>query len=162
MKISIVDWAVGSGDRRVEAFLKRPSVDPEAEKAARGILDRLVGGPGLRRGRRDPEHVYPGEVVDFWRVEEVREPRLLRLRAEMMLPGKAWLQFEAIPEGDGTRLVQTAYFVPTGFSGWAYWYGIYPLHSLIFSDLVEAVSRDAADLARDEAKSGVTAGPRAA
>jgi uncharacterized protein YbjT (DUF2867 family) len=130
--------------------------------AARGILDRLVGGPGLRRGRRDPEHVYPGEAVDFWRVEEVRESRLLRLRAEMMLPGKAWLQFEAIPEGDGTRLVQTAYFAPTGFSGWAYWYGIYPLHSLIFSDLVDAVARDAADLAQDDARSELRAGPRAA
>lgn len=130
--------------------------------AARGILDRLVGGPGLRRGRRDPEHVYPGEAVDFWRVEEVREPRLLRLRAEMMLPGKAWLQFEALPEGDGTRLVQTAYFAPTGFSGWVYWYGTYPLHSLIFSDLVEAVARDAADLARDEVESAAEAGPRVA
>jgi hypothetical protein len=72
------------------------------------------------------------------------------------------LQFEAIPEGDGTRLVQTAYFAPTGFSGWVYWYGIYPLHSLIFSDLVEAVARDAADLARAEANSVVTTGPRAA
>ena len=64
---------------------------------ARGILDQLVGGPGLRRGRRDPEHVYPGEAIDFWRVEEVRKPSLLRLRAEMKVPGKAWLQFEAVP-----------------------------------------------------------------
>lgn len=115
---------------------------------ARGLLDRLVGGPGLRRGRRDPEHLYPGEAVDFWRVEEVRAPALLRLRAEMKVPGKAWLQFEAIPEGGGTRLVQTAYFAPTGFAGWAYWYGIYPFHARIFSDLVKAVARDAEAMAR--------------
>jgi hypothetical protein len=72
------------------------------------------------------------------------------------------LQFEAIPEGDGTRLVQTAYFAPTGFSGWVYWYGLYPLHSLIFSDLVEAVANDSAQLSRDEAKFDGAAGPRAA
>jgi len=114
----------------------------------RGILDQLVGGPGLRRGRRHPHEVYPGEAIDFWRVEEVRPPSLLRLRAEMKVPGKAWLQFEALPEGEGTRLVQTAYFAPTGFLGWAYWYGIYPLHALIFNDLVDAVARDASELAK--------------
>ena len=110
---------------------------------ARGLLDRLVGGPGLRRGRRDPHDVYPGEAVDFWRVEEVRPPHLLRLRAEMKVPGKAWLQFEAKAEDGGTRLVQTAFFAPTGFWGWAYWYGIYPFHTLIFSDMVRAVARAA-------------------
>lgn len=115
--------------------------------ALRGLLDKLVGGPGLRRGRRDPEQLFPGEALDFWRVEEVRPPDLLRLRAEMKVPGRAWLQFEAIPEGDGTLLVQTAYFAPRGFLGWAYWYGIYPVHSLIFSALVEAVARDAERLA---------------
>jgi hypothetical protein len=92
--------------------------------------------------------------VDFWRVEEVRAPELLRLRAEMKVPGQAWLQFEAIPEGDGTRLVQTAYFAPTGFAGWAYWYGIYPFHARIFSDLVDAVARDAVALARAEGAPG--------
>lgn len=122
----------------------------------RGLLDKLVGGPGLRRGRRDPEHLYPGEAVDFWRVEEVRSPSLLRLRAEMKVPGKAWLQFEAIPEGKGTRLVQTAYFAPTGFAGWAYWYGIYPFHARIFSDLVEAVARDAEALSLAEGEGGAS------
>lgn len=121
---------------------------------ARGFLDKLVGGPGLRRGRRDPEQLYPGEAVDFWRVEEVRAPELLRLRAEMKVPGQAWLQFEAIPEGEGTRLVQTAYFAPTGFAGWAYWYGIYPFHARIFSDLVDAVARDAVELAKAEGARG--------
>jgi len=110
---------------------------------ARGVIDQFVGGPGLRRGRRDPDILYPGEALDFWRVEEYRPTSLLRLRAEMRVPGRAWLQFEAMPEGDGTRLVQTAFFAPTGFLGWLYWYGIYPLHSRIFSDLVTAIARDA-------------------
>ena len=87
--------------------------------------------------------LYPGEALDFWRVEEYRPPSLLRLRAEMKVPGTAWLQFEAIPEGGGTRLVQTAFFAPTGFLGWLYWYGIYPVHGMIFSDLVDAVAKDA-------------------
>jgi hypothetical protein len=113
----------------------------------RGALDQLVGGPGLRRGRRDPDVLYPGESLDFWRVEEYRPPSLLRLRAEMKVPGRAWLQFEAIPDGDRTRLVQTAFFAPTGFSGWLYWYGIYPLHAVIFSDLVDALADDARALA---------------
>lgn len=81
--------------------------------------------------------------MDFWRVEEYQPSSLLRLRAEMKVPGRAWLQFEAIPERRGTRLVQTAFFAPTGFLGWLYWYGIYPLHSRIFSDLVNAIARDA-------------------
>jgi uncharacterized protein YbjT (DUF2867 family) len=115
----------------------------------RGAVDQLLGGPGLRRGRRHPEVLYPGEALDFWRVEEYRPPSVLRLRAEMKVPGTAWLQFEAIPEGDGTRLVQTAFFAPTGFLGWLYWYGIYPVHSMIFSDLVEAVARDASSAADD-------------
>jgi uncharacterized protein YbjT (DUF2867 family) len=110
---------------------------------ARGLLDQLVGGPGLRRGRRHPTDLYPGEAVDFWRVEEWRPPTLLRLRAEMKVPGRAWLQFEAVPEDGKTKLVQTAYFAPTGFFGWLYWYGIYPMHAMIFSDMVDAVARDA-------------------
>lgn len=115
----------------------------------RGALDQLVGGPGLRRGRRHPEVLYPGEALDFWRVEEYRPPSILRLRAEMKVPGRAWLQFEAIPEGDRTRLVQTAFFVPTGFFGWLYWYGIYPLHAKIFSDLVDAIAADAVVMSHD-------------
>jgi uncharacterized protein YbjT (DUF2867 family) len=112
----------------------------------RGAMDQLVGGPGLRRGRRDPEVLYPGEALDFWRVEEYRPSSLLRLRAEMKVPGRAWLQFEAIPEGDQTRLVQTAFFAPTGFLGMMYWYGIYPLHARIFSDMVDAIAKDARDI----------------
>lgn len=109
----------------------------------RGAIDQLLGGPGLRRGRRHPEVLCRGEALDFWRVEEYRPPSLMRLRAEMKVPGTAWLQFEAIPEGSRTRLVQTAFFAPTGFLGWLYWYGIYPIHAKIFSDLVDAVAADA-------------------
>jgi uncharacterized protein YbjT (DUF2867 family) len=109
----------------------------------RGLMDQLVGGPGLRRGRRHPTELLSGEVVDFWRVEEVDRPRLLRLRAEMKVPGEAWLQFETRPEGNRTRLIQAALFAPTGFFGWLYWYGVYPFHALIFDGLVEALAKRA-------------------
>jgi len=109
----------------------------------RGAIDRLFGGPGLRRGRRDPIELLPGEALDFWRVEVVEPPRLLRLRAEMKVPGRAWLQWETVPEGSGTRLVQTALFAPTGLWGTLYWYSLYPVHKVIFSDLIDAVVRDA-------------------
>lgn len=113
---------------------------------ARGLLDQLVGGPGLRRGRRHPLDALPGEAIDFWRVERIERPNLLRLRAEMKVPGRAWLQWEAVPEEDGTtRLVQTALFAPTGFLGWLYWYSIYPVHGKIFSDMVDAVAQRAID-----------------
>lgn len=109
----------------------------------RGFIDKLAGGPGLRRGRRDPIELSPGEALDFWRVEEIEAPRILRLRAEMKVPGRAWLQWETSPESGGTRLIQAALFEPTGFLGWLYWYGIYPLHALIFNDLIGAVAEDA-------------------
>ena len=111
--------------------------------ALRGLLDRLVGGPGLRRGRRDPHELLPGDALDFWRVEAVDAPRLLRLRAEMKVPGKAWLQWEAVPEDGGSRLVQTALFAPRGLPGILYWKLLYPVHKLIFSDLAKAVVRAA-------------------
>lgn len=116
----------------------------------RGFLDQLAGGPGLRRGRRHPTELLPGEALDFWRVEEVDPPRLLRLRAEMKVPGRAWLQWETREEEEGTRLIQAALFAPTGFLGWLYWYGSYPAHALIFDDLVDAI----ADLAREEGGRG--------
>jgi uncharacterized protein YbjT (DUF2867 family) len=109
----------------------------------RGLLDRLVGGPGLRRGRRHPRELFPGEALDFWRVETVEPPRLLRLRAEMKVPGRAWLQWESRPEGAGTRLQQTAFFAPVGLAGTLYWYLLYPLHKRIFSDMIRAVGREA-------------------
>jgi hypothetical protein len=110
----------------------------------RGMLDRLVGGVGFRRGRRHPDKVRAGDVLDFWRVEAVEQQRLLRLRAEMKVPGAAWLQFEARPQSEAeTLLVQTAFFAPKGLWGLLYWYGLYPLHSLIFSGLIRNLARSA-------------------
>lgn len=117
----------------------------------RGAIDQLLGGPGLRRGRRDPEILCTGEALDFWRVEEYRPHEVLRLRAEMRVPGHAWLQFEAVREGERTRLVQTAFFAPFGFLGWLYWYGVYPLHAKIFSAMLDAVARDAMGFAAEAA-----------
>jgi uncharacterized protein YbjT (DUF2867 family) len=102
----------------------------------RGLLDRAVGGVGLRRGRRDPDDLRGGDTVDFWRVEAAEPPALLRLRAEMKLPGRAWLQFEARPAAEGTQLVQTAFFEPRGLAGLVYWWSLYPVHQLIFSSLI--------------------------
>ena len=108
----------------------------------RGMFDRIIGGPGLRRGRRDPVELLPGESVDFWRVETVLDGRLLRLRAEMKVPGRAWLQWEAVPAEGGCKLVQTAAFAPRGPWGALYWYALYPLHKLIFSDMIDALARE--------------------
>ncbi len=109
----------------------------------RGWLDKLVGGPGLRRGRRDPDELLPGETVDFWRVEAVSYFTLLRLRAEMKVPGRAWMQWEVRPEDGGTRLIQTALFAPRGLGGILYWHSLYPIHRFIFSDMVKAIAREA-------------------
>ncbi len=112
----------------------------------RGFLDRLVGGVGVRRGRRRPEDLAPGDTVDFWRVEEIRPPHLLRLQAEMKLPGRAWLQFEVeAADGDrgGSRIVQTAMFDPVGLAGLLYWYALYPIHALVFRGMLRGIARRA-------------------
>jgi uncharacterized protein YbjT (DUF2867 family) len=110
----------------------------------RGALDRLVGGVGFRRGRRHPNDLRVGDAVDFWRVEAVEPGHLVRLRAEMKLPGRAWLQFEAEPLGASrTRLVQTALFAPKGLFGLLYWYLLYPIHGFIFSRLIRGVAEGA-------------------
>lgn len=108
----------------------------------RGVADRMIGGVGLRRGRRDPDKLRVGDALDFWRVEAVESGRLLRLRAEMKVPGKAWLQFRATPhEGGGTLLEQTAFFAPKGLAGMLYWYALYPIHRIIFSGLIEKLGQ---------------------
>jgi len=113
----------------------------------RGLIDWLVGGVGMRRGRRDPEELRVGDAVDFWRVEAEEPGQLLRLRAEMKLPGQAWLQFQVRRQPDGqTLLIQTAYFAPKGLFGLLYWYGLYPIHQLIFSGLIKKVALRAAAL----------------
>jgi uncharacterized protein YbjT (DUF2867 family) len=110
----------------------------------RGALDRLIGGVGMRRGRRHPDDLREGDALDFWRVETVEPDRLLRLRAEMKVPGEAWLQFEARPTESGqTDLIQTAYFASRGLFGQVYWYGLYPIHGLIFGRMVRNIGRQA-------------------
>lgn len=110
----------------------------------RGMVDRLCGGVGMRRGRRDPEDLRVGDTLDFWRVETVAPERLIRLRAEMRVPGRAWLEFEARAEPEGkTLLLQTAFFEPKGLLGFLYWYALYPIHSLIFSGLIRGIAHKA-------------------
>ena len=106
----------------------------------RGLLDVLVGGPGLRRGRRHPVSVQVGDTVDFWRVEAFEQDRLLRLSAEMKVPGRAWLQFEVERDGrGGSRLTQTAIFDPSGLFGLVYWYALWPLHGYIFGGMLRGL-----------------------
>ncbi|MBI2409129.1 MAG: SDR family oxidoreductase [Gemmatimonadetes bacterium] len=105
----------------------------------RGVLDRLVGGTGMRRGRRHPRDLRIGEPVDFWRVEALEEAHLLRLRAEMKLPGSAWLQFEVLPDKQGCRVEQTAFFDPDGLLGYLYWYAVLPFHRFIFPGMIDAL-----------------------
>lgn len=155
------DWAGGTAfENRKEIALAAP---PEAVFRAvcrigggngwyaadllwriRGFLDRLVGGPGLRRGRRDPETVGYGDALDFWRVTGIEPHRRLELRAEMKLPGEALLCFEIEPGGGGrSRLVQTARFLPRGLLGLAYWYAVLPLHGIVFRGMLDGIRREA-------------------
>lgn len=110
----------------------------------RGFLDLLVGGVGLRRGRRDPASAVPGDALDFWRVEVFDPPRRLRLLAEMKMPGRGWLDLEVEPTRGGSRIRQTASFDPAGLAGRAYWYGLYPLHELVFRGMLRGIAQAAA------------------
>jgi len=105
----------------------------------RGLVDVVVGGPGLRRGRRDPNRLRVGDTVDFWRVEAFEPDALLRLGAEMKVPGRAWLQFEVSPlsEGRRARITQTAIFEPYGLFGLLYWYALWPFHGYIFGGMLK-------------------------
>ena len=107
----------------------------------RGALDRVVGGPGLRRGRRAAVDLRSGDALDFWRVEAYEPNRLLRLRAEMKLPGRAWLQFEAESENGDSVLTQTAVFDPHGLAGLLYWYLLLPLHAVVFRGMLRNAGR---------------------
>jgi hypothetical protein len=109
----------------------------------RGFFDLLIGGVGLRRGRRDPRTLSQGDVVDFWRVETIEPNRLLRLRAEMRLPGRAWLEFEVSGDARGSLIRQTAIFDPLGIFGLIYWYALYPVHRLIFARMLKAIAHAA-------------------
>jgi uncharacterized protein YbjT (DUF2867 family) len=107
----------------------------------RGLLDRMLGGAGMRRGRSGAESLREGDTLDFWRIETVEPNRRLRLVAEMKLPGRAWLEFEVEPDGEGSIIRQTAVFDPRGLLGRAYWYGVYPLHQLVFAGMLRGIAR---------------------
>jgi uncharacterized protein YbjT (DUF2867 family) len=112
----------------------------------RGVMDRLIGGPGLRRGRRDPQRLAYGEALDFWRVSGLTLERRLELRAEMRLPGVATLTFETEPDPqhpERSQLTQTARFKPHGLLGLAYWYAVVPLHGIVFNTMLNGIRRAA-------------------
>jgi hypothetical protein len=109
----------------------------------RGVLDRMLGGVGLRRGRRDPEHLRLGDSVDFWRVDELAKGSMLRLYAEMILPGKAWLEFQVYEEDGKTVLRQEAQFEPRGLGGQLYWYAVLPFHIFVFPTMIRNIIKSA-------------------
>jgi len=106
----------------------------------RGAFDLLFGGAGMRRGRRDPSRMRRGDAVDFWRVDEFEPGRMVRLRAEMKVPGRAWLQFEVTGEGTDSVIRQTAVFEPHGLAGLLYWYALYPVHWLVFNGMLRGIA----------------------
>jgi len=112
--------------------------------AARGLLDKLVGGVGLRRGRRDPNKLVTGDALDFWRVEKIERGTFLRLRAEMKLPGLAWLEFTVTPVSeDHSTLSQRAIFFPQGLGGRLYWFAVTPLHGIVFAGMARSMGKAA-------------------
>lgn len=115
----------------------------------RGAMDRMIGGAGMRRGRRHPRELRVGDPLDWWRVEALEAPHLLRLRAEMKLPGRAWLQFEVLPDARGARVEQTAFFEPWGMLGYLYWWAILPFHRFVFPGLINAL-KERAELAEED------------
>ncbi len=112
----------------------------------RGWLDVLVGGAGLSRGRRNPDHLRIGDILDFWRVEAIDPNHYLRLRAEMKLPGRAWLEFTVEPSSHGSVIRQTAIFDPIGLFGLVYWYFLYPVHQLVFKGMLKGIAQAAESL----------------
>jgi hypothetical protein len=125
----------------------------------RGWLDRLVGGPGLRRGRRTSERLAYGDALDFWRVTGIDAGRRLELRAEMKLPGEALLEFQITPTNRGSILCQTARFKPLGLAGLLYWFAVLPLHGLVFRGMLEGIRRTAEAYPRVDADSAPVVEP---
>jgi uncharacterized protein YbjT (DUF2867 family) len=158
-RLSHYHWGgVSFGSRRVDSYSKALPYSPEKIFAPiqcvggehgwyaydwlwrlRGLLDRLMGGVGLRRGRRDPCNIRPGDAIDFWRVERFEQDRTLLLFAEMKMPGRAWLHFEVEPHEEGAEVRMTALFDPIGVWGRAYWYLVYPFHFLIFNGMFKGI-----------------------
>ena len=112
----------------------------------RGFFDILLGGPGRRRGRRDQYALIEGDVLEWWRVEKVDSPWLLRLKAEMVMPGDGWLQYELLRDGDGTLVRQTAVFDAKGLLGRLYWYAVLPFHHFVFSGTLKGIERECTEL----------------
>jgi hypothetical protein len=106
----------------------------------RGLADRLLGGPGRRRGRRHPDLLEEGDELDFWRVSRLEPGRRLLLKAEMKMPGEAWLDFVAEPHPSGSKLVQTAHFEPRGLLGRLYWAALVPAHAFIFGRMAKKIA----------------------
>ncbi len=111
----------------------------------RGFLDLLIGGVGVRRGRSMNNELHVGDTIDFWRVEKFEPNHLLRLIAEMKLPGRAWLEFEVSGEAYASTIRQTAIFDPVGLFGRLYWYALWPLHQLVFSGMLRRIREAAAE-----------------
>jgi uncharacterized protein YbjT (DUF2867 family) len=109
----------------------------------RGWIDRMLGGPGISRGRRDPDRLRQGDTLDCWKVEVLEPPRRLRLVAEMKMPGRGWLEFEVVPRDGDVTIHQTAVFDPHGLGGLAYWYSIWPLHEVVFRRMLAGIARAA-------------------
>ena len=150
------DWAGGTLYRDVRIVHSPDSIDEVWKRVeaiggdngyslatwaweVRGFIDKIFGGVGLRRGRRDPNLLQVGDALDFWRVEEITRPKLLRLRAEMKMPGLAWLEFglELDAETGGTILTQVAIYAPKGLLGHAYWWSVWPMHGLVFPSMAK-------------------------
>jgi len=151
-------WAGGSLYRDERKYLSNDSIDQVWERVEaiggdsgystatwawelRGLMDRMVGGVGLRRGRRDPLKLREGESLDFWRVEAIERPNLLRLRAEMKLPGLAWLEFRVEKTSQGkTLLTQRALYHPKGLFGHMYWWAVFPMHGIVFPSMAKKLA----------------------
>jgi len=115
----------------------------------RGWMDKLVGGVGLRRGRRHPDEIRVGESLDFWRVESITPNRSMLLRAEMKTPGRAWLEFESVPQPEGKTLLKLgAYFAARGLAGFIYWYSLFPIHKFIFDGMIRNLTKRAHEIAQ--------------
>jgi hypothetical protein len=123
------------------------------------VLDSLIGGVGMRRGRLHPHQLSVGDPLDFWRVEALDTDRMLRLRAEMLLPGDAWLQWQIEPTPTGATIIQTARFHPRGLLGRAYWIAVAPFHRFIFPGLLAGICGDAERLHAFVERRGPTAAP---
>lgn len=121
----------------------------------RGWVDLLLGGVGMRRRRPEAARLHPGAAIDFWRVERFEDGKLMRLSAEMKLPGRAWLEFEVIPRGDHATIRQTAMFDPVGLGGLLYWYLLYPIHRLIFDGMLGAIAKAAVAGSRSSLGTGI-------